>query len=137
MLHGGDPYSAQNFVSAPGLAALLEPLARLPFRAAYWVFTVVTGLLGAATVVLVGRDLGWRHPELLAAGALVSWIGFSGLLQVQVDTLLLTVLLGVDARQGRRRGVGRGPVLAQARRDVAAGGLRRGGPLAPAESAAA
>lgn len=111
MLHGGDPYSARNFVSAPGLAALLEPLARLPFRAAYWVFTVVTGLLGAGTVVLVGRDLGWRHPELLAAGALVSWIGFSGLLQGQVDALLLAILLGSILLLTRGRTVAAGVVV--------------------------
>jgi hypothetical protein len=73
---------------------LLEPLARLPLHVAYFVFLTVTGLLGALSAFLFGRQLGWKHPELLAVGSFLSWFGFSSLLQGQVDALLLAALLG-------------------------------------------
>ncbi|MGC2190803.1 MAG: glycosyltransferase family 87 protein [Candidatus Dormiibacterota bacterium] len=94
MLRGGNPYSVKDFVSPPGLAVLLEPLARLPFHVAYFVFLTGTGLLGGLSAFLFGRQLGWKHPKLLAVGSFLSWFGFSSLLQGQVDALLLAALLG-------------------------------------------
>ncbi|MGA7173492.1 MAG: glycosyltransferase 87 family protein [Candidatus Dormiibacterota bacterium] len=111
MLNGGSPYAAKEFVSAPALAIALEPLARLPFWDAYWVFLAVTGLLGAGAAYLFGRELGWRHPELLAAGGFVAWVGFSGLLQGQIEALLLAVLLGSLVLLMRGRTLAAGLVL--------------------------
>jgi hypothetical protein len=94
MADGGSPYSIPGFVSVPGLAVLLEPLTRLPFRTAELIFFLFTVGLADAAIVLFGRQLGWKRPQLLAAGALVSWVGLSGLIQGQVDAVLLAGLLG-------------------------------------------
>ncbi|MGC1193456.1 MAG: hypothetical protein WA976_01575, partial [Candidatus Dormiibacterota bacterium] len=71
----------------------------------------VTGLLGAGAAYLFGRELGWRHPELLAAGGFVAWVGFSGLLQGQIEALLLAVLLGSLVLLMRGRALAAGLVL--------------------------
>ena len=103
MAEGGSPYSIPGFVSVPGLAVLLEPLTRLPFRTAELIFFLFTVGLADAAIVLFGRQLGWKRPQLLAAGALISWVGLSGLIQGQVDAVLLAGLLGgtVLALRGR------------------------------------
>ncbi|HUY08071.1 MAG TPA: glycosyltransferase 87 family protein [Candidatus Dormibacteraeota bacterium] len=111
MLSGGSPYAAKEFVSAPALAVVLEPLARLPFWDAYWVFLAVTGLLGATAALFFGRELGWKHPELIAAGGFVAWVGFSSLLQGQIEALLLAVLLGSLVLMLRGRMLAAGLVL--------------------------
>jgi arabinofuranan 3-O-arabinosyltransferase len=103
MAQGGSPYSIPGYVSVPGLAVLLEPLTRLPFRTAELIFLLFTAALADAAIVIFGRQLGWTRPQLLAAGALISWVGLSGLIQGQVDAVLLTALLGgtVLALRGR------------------------------------
>jgi len=103
MTEGNSPYTIPGYVSVPGLAVLLEPLSRLPFRTAELIFLLVTAALALATVIIFGRQLGWKRPQLLAAGALISWVGLSGLIQGQVDAVLLAALLGgmVLALRGR------------------------------------
>ena len=94
MGQGGSPYSIPGYVSIPGLAVLVEPLTRLPFRTAELIFFLFTTALAVAAIVGFGRQLGWKRPQLLAAGALISWVGLSGLIQGQVDAVLLAALLG-------------------------------------------
>ncbi|MFZ0996234.1 MAG: glycosyltransferase family 87 protein [Candidatus Dormiibacterota bacterium] len=103
MAQGSSPYTIPGYVSLPGLAVLLEPVTRLPFRIAELIFLLVTAALAVASVVIFGRQLGWQRPQLLAAGVLISWIGLSGLIQGQVDAVLLAALLGgtVLALRGR------------------------------------
>jgi arabinofuranan 3-O-arabinosyltransferase len=103
MTQGNSPYTIPGYVSVPGLAVLLEPLTRLPFRTAELIFLLITAALAVAAVIIFGRQLGWKRPQLLAAGALISWVGLSGLIQGQVDAVLLAALLGgtVLARRGR------------------------------------
>ncbi|MGA8207004.1 MAG: glycosyltransferase family 87 protein [Candidatus Dormiibacterota bacterium] len=103
MARGASPYSIPGYVSVPGLAVLLEPLTRFSFRTAELIFLLLTAALAVTAVVIFGRQLGWRRPQLLAAGALISWIGLSGLIQGQVDAVLLAALLGgaVLAVRGR------------------------------------
>jgi arabinofuranan 3-O-arabinosyltransferase len=103
MAQGQSPYTIPGYVSVPGLAVVLEPLTRLSFRTAELIFLFVTAALAVAAMVIFGRQLGWRRPQLLAAGALISWVGLSGLIQGQVDAVLLAALLGgaVLALRGR------------------------------------
>jgi arabinofuranan 3-O-arabinosyltransferase len=103
VVQGSSPYTIPGYVSVPGLAVLVEPLSRLPFRTAELIFLLATAGLAVATVVVFGRQLGWKRAPLLAAGALVSWVGLSGLIQGQVDAVLLAALLGgtVLALRGR------------------------------------
>jgi arabinofuranan 3-O-arabinosyltransferase len=103
MAQGQSPYTIPGYVSVPGLAVVLEPLTRLSFRTAELMFLFVTAALAVAAMVIFGRQLGWRRPQLLAAGALISWVGLSGLIQGQVDAVLLAALLGgaVLALRGR------------------------------------
>ena len=87
------------------LAAALEPLTALPWRAAFAVFD---GLLLAAIaggVLLCGRSLGWttRRRRLAALCVVLSPIGFLNLFMGQVSALVFFGLAGAWAlaRGGR------------------------------------
>lgn len=79
-----NPYAAQGLVSPRVLAVVVEPLARLLFRVAFFVFLAVAAFPRAGVALLFGGQLRWKHPGLLAAGTLSSWFGWSSLRQGQV-----------------------------------------------------
>jgi hypothetical protein len=129
---GGNPYSlsrlhlAENsghavaalnavlnsFADPPATAWTLVPLSKVPFWLSYGIFTAVGVLVLVVTVTLLARDLGWRHTTVLAASALVSWIGLLGLLSGQLDALLFAALAGSMLLAWHERSMASGCVLA-------------------------
>ncbi|HEY6538475.1 MAG TPA: glycosyltransferase family 87 protein, partial [Candidatus Dormibacteraeota bacterium] len=100
-----------TFVDPPITAWALVPLAHLPYWVGYGLLTALGVFLLILTLTLLARDLGWRHTGVLAAGALICWIGLLGLLDGQFDTILFAALAGSMLLAWHERSLAAGLVL--------------------------
>ncbi len=83
-----------RFPYLPITATILEPLTKLPFWAAYALFTVLGVGLLLFTLALLARDLGWSRTFVLGLTVLVSWIALLGFTAGQFDALMFAVVAG-------------------------------------------
>ncbi len=91
---GSNQVPLDRFLQAPVVALLMEPLSVLPFWVGFGCFTVIgLGLVGL-TLNLLARDLGWRHTGVFTAAVLATWLTAIGLLQGQLDAVLLGAVAG-------------------------------------------
>ncbi|MGH7704974.1 MAG: glycosyltransferase family 87 protein [Candidatus Dormibacteria bacterium] len=99
------------FGDLPASARLMMPLSLLPFWLSYALASALGVFLVILTLTLLARDLGWRHTGVLAAAAILSWVGLLGFLAGQLDAVLFAALAGSMLLAWHERGLAAGLVL--------------------------